>query len=149
MTKSTLESVEVKLVQFAKSNYAKKLAERNDCDGFIQYCLSNIYHTTIPDILAGSTIVAGKKTDIATDVLVYTAWAVGTTAVLVAEVGGAAVFVVFVIGDEPGEEPGPGACNMVKAAIMCGGVQFGTNVTQRYCDLVQKESKKRREIANV
>ena len=55
-----IEAPEIKLVGFAKSEYARKLATDKNADKFLEYCLENIYHTNIKEIVSKSrTVVDG------------------------------------------------------------------------------------------
>lgn len=144
VNKMTSEGVEVKLLQFANSQYAKELAEKKDTDTFIQYCLDNIYHLSMNDIIdRTSKIVDGSlKTEF--DVLLYAEAIVAAGLIAVAEVGALAVAVVA--GDEPGEEPGP--ANIASAAAICGGKEFRDSVIERYCTLMQETGKQRWGLEN-
>lgn len=135
----TSESTEVKLVQFAKSKYAKELAEKNNSEGFIQYCLDNIYHVTIGDILKSTTKIVDGSWKVEADYLVYMEAILAAGLVVAAEIG--ALVIAIVAGDEPGEEPGPS--NIASAAAVCGGKEFGKNVVHKYCELLRTESEKR------
>lgn len=137
---STSESVEVKLVQFAKSEYAKQLAQSNDCDTFIQYCLDNIYHVSIADILKKNTKIIDGSWKVESDYLIYMAVALAAGLVVAAEVG--AIAVAIVVGD-PGGGEGPGPADISSAAVICGGKEFGENVVNRYCAMLQMEAEKR------
>lgn len=139
INESASESVEVKLVQFANSEYAKQLALSNDCDTFIQHCLDNIYHVSIADILKRNTKIIDGSWKVEADYLVYMEVALAAGLVVAAEVG--AIAVVLVVGDPGGEEPGP--TDISSAAVVCGGKEFGENVVNRYCAMLQAEAEKR------
>lgn len=133
------ESTEVKLVKFAKSEYAKQLAENEDCDTFIQYCLDNIYHTNLGEILDRSIRIVDGKWKVESDYVLYMEAVVAAGLVVAAEIG--AIVVTIVPADEPGEEPGPS--NISSAAVVCWGKEFGEKVINRYCELLQMEAERR------
>lgn len=139
VNKAESKSVEVQLVQFANSTYAKELAQNNDCDTFIQYCLENIYHTNLEEILKRSTRIVDGQWKVESDYLLYMEVALAAGLIVAAEIG--ALAVTIVMGDEPGEEPG--TSNISSAAVVCGGKEFGERVVNRYCELLQMEAEKR------
>lgn len=140
----TSNSIEVKLLQFANSQYAKELAEKNDADTFIQYCLDNIYHLSMDDIINKSSKIVDDSFKVNFDVLVYTEAIFGAGLVALAEIG--ALVISLIAGDEPGEEPGP--ANIASAAAICGGKAFKDCVVKRYCALMQETENKRWELVN-
>ena len=133
------DSVEVKLLQFARSEYAQLLAGENNTDAFIQHCLDNVYHLSMNDIISKTSKVVDGSLKTEFDVLVYAEAVLGAGLVALAEIGVLAVSVI--IGDEPGEEPVP--ANIAGAAAICGGKEFSDKVIQRYCALIQEAESKR------
>ncbi len=140
----TSDSVDVKLLQFAKSEYAKELAEKNDADTFIKYCLDNIYHLSMNDIINRTSKIVDDSFKTEFNVLVYAEAVLGAGVIALAEIGVLAVSVI--VGDEPGEEPGP--ANIASAAAICGGKEFSDRVVKRYCVLIQETENQRWGLEN-
>ena len=68
----------------------------------------------------------------------------GAGVIALAEIGVLAVSVI--VGDEPGEEPGP--ANIASAAAICGGKEFSDRVVKRYCVLIQETENQRWGLEN-
>lgn len=134
----TSESIEVKLIQFAKSKYDQELAEKNACDKFIQYCLDNIYHITIDDILKSTTKIIDGKWKVDSDYLIYMEAAVAAGLIIAAEIG----VIAISIGTEDKKVEAESS-DMASAAIICGGKEFGEKVVNRYCEMLQEKAKSR------
>lgn len=123
-----IEAPEIKLVGFAKSEYARKLATDKNADKFLEYCLENIYHTNIKEIVSKSrTVVDGwHEMD----------WYVIAEGIVVV---GALAVVELVFDDEPDPDIGPEPTDIGKAAYLCGGKTFKDQVVNRLIELVKAE----------
>lgn len=131
-SKQDSDSVEVKLVQFARSGYGKFLAKHGKCDEFIKYCLTNIYHIKLEDTVRKYRGIVDGKVKVKFDVL-----ALGE--ILIAA-GMIAVVEVYIADEPDPDQPGPAArTDIGKAAILCGGKEFGNSVEKRMCDLIKME----------
>ena len=121
------EAPEVQLVRFARSEYAKELVRCRDYDKFIEYCLNNIYHTSIKEIVSNRER-AGDET------LEWYVLGVGVALV------GIVVVLELVVADEPGDPDGPAPVNISKAAFLCGGEEFNKGIVNRLVELIQADA---------
>lgn len=121
-----MENHEIHLVNFAKSEYAKQLATDKNADKFLFYCLNNIYHTSINDIINKNKTIVNGAWD--------TEWYVLVAGVAIL---GAVLAVEMVFYFTPEELS---TMNIRRAAILCGGQEFGDSVTNRFIELIQKGS---------